>query len=571
MYRIKLYKGYYGSKNRFFVSQKKSEHYGRFTEFLDGVFDYISLSTTDLRFNNGTLILNIDEFKEIKNNNVIFQNPQLYNYVLIYDYDNANNIKRRFYIQNYYYFVKSIKTIGNAFHLQLELDYFSTYYDTFKAFNFNVSRSNMKLGTGLYDPIQLTNTSPVYEYLDYSMTTTEKSEAPNSLLRYDALSIVFSLNFNVVQNKFGNVATTRLFAINLYDLKKAYCDKTNDAKEKLNRSKVNPIDLAIAFVGGINKVSAVGIYGGNDCEVLKAYLIDTEKIALMREGLAGVISSNQYNLDSYGIVYLVRPLQTERLFHFNKKTNYKYYIGTKAKGLPLIKTTENYNNEKLLYIYRFGATDVQILVKYGEEEMDITDQFELAITTNQGEMTGIRAISNALKLGIGTTTSLVANTSIIKKAKGELLGTLSGASGIVSTINNTFDNINQKYNGNIKGNGIGIANFYYLLQDFSSDVDINLKRPVSYNPYVITSYKSLIDEEANARLNGVATNFKYFGEDFISQLVFGGYTPIQEKNDNDPVYIKCDCEISNIPYEAIEIIKNIFNNGIYLYATHGIL
>lgn len=571
MYSITLYKGYYGSKNRHFVSQNKTEHEYFFNSLLDDVFEPIKLTTTDLRFSNGTLILNIDEFKEIKNNNVIFLNSQLYNYVRIYDYDNANNIKRRFYIQYYYYFVKSIKTIGNAFYLELELDYFQTYYDTFKAFNFNVSRSNMKLGTGLYDPIQLTSTSPVYEYLDYSMTTTEKSEAPNSLLRYDALSIVFSLNFNVVQNKFGNVATTRLFAINLYDLKKAYCDKTNDAKEKLNRSKINPIDLAISFVGGINKVSAVGIYGGNDCEVLKAYLIDTEKIALMREGLAGVISSNQYNLDSYGIVYLVRPLQTERLFHFNKKTNYKYYLGTKAKGLPLIKTTENYNNEKLLYIYRFGATDVQVLVKYGEEEMDITDQFELAITTNQGEMTGIRAISNALKLGIGTTTSLVANTSIIKKAKGELLGTLSGASGVLSTINNTFDNINQKYNGNIKGNGIGIANFYYLLQDFSNDVDINLKRPVSYNPYVITSYKSLIDEEANARLNGVATNFKYFEEDFISQLVFGGYTPIQEKNDNDPIYIKCDCEISNIPYEAIEIIKNIFNNGIYLYATHGIL
>ena len=571
MYRIKLYKGYYGSKNRYFVSQNKSEHYGWFTEFLDGVFDYISLSTSDLRFNNGTLILNIDEFKEIKNNQTIFLNPQLYNYVLIYDYDNANNIKRRFYIQNYYYFVKSIKTIGNAFHLELELDYFSTYYDTFKAFNFNVSRSNMKLGTGLYDPIQLTSTSPVYEYLDYSMATTEKAEATNSLLRYDGLSIVFSLNFNITQNRFGNVATTRLFAINLYDLKKAYCDIGADPNEKLTRSKINPIDLATAFVSGINKVNAVGIYGGNDCEVLKAYLIDTEKITLAHEGLAGVISANPYNLDSYGVVYAVRPLRTERLFHFNKKTNYKYYLGTKTKGLPLIKTTENYTDEKLLYIYRFGITDVQVLVKYGEEEMDITDQFEVELTTNEGEISGIRSISNALSLGIGTATSLIANTSIIKKAGGEMLGTLAGTSGILSTINNTFDNINQKYLGNIKGNGEGISNFYYKLQDFTNDVNTNLKRPVSYNPYVITSYKSLIDEEANARLNGVATNYTYFDENFISQLVYGGYTPIQEKNENDPIYIKCDCEISNIPYEAIEIIKNIFNNGVYLYATHGIL
>lgn len=571
MYSITLYKGYYGSKNRFFVSQNKSQHYGWFNDFLDDVFEHISLSSSDLRFSNGTLILNIDEFKEIKNNNVIFLNSLLYNYVRIYDYDNASAIKRRFYIQYYYYFVKSIKTIGNAFHLQLELDYFSTYYSFFKAYNFNVSRSNMKLGTGLYDPIQLTSTSPVYEYLDYSMATTEKAEATNSLLRYDGLSIVFSLNFNITQNRFGNVATTRLFAINLYDLKKAYCDKGADPNEKLERSKINPIDLATAFVGGINKVNAVGIYGGNDCEVLKAYLIDTEKITLAREGLAGVISANPYNLDSYGVVYVVRPLRTERLFHFNKKTNYKYYLGTKAKGLPLIKTTENYNNEKLLYIYRFGITDVQVLVKYGEEEMDITDQFEVELTTNEGQISGIRSISNALSMSIGTASSLIANTSIIKKAGGEMLGTLAGASGILNTINNTFDNINQKYLGNIKGNGEGVSNFYYKLQDFSSDVDTNLKRPVSYNPYVITSYKSLIDEEANARLNGVATNFKYFGEDFISQLVFGGYTPIQEKNDNDPVYIKCDCEISNIPYEAIEIIKNIFNNGIYLYATHGIL
>ena len=198
--------------------------------------------------------------------------------------------------------------------------------------------------------------------------------------------------------------------------------------------------------------------------------------------------------------------------------------------------------------------------------MDITDQFELTITTNQGEISGIRSISNALKLGIGTTTSLVANTSIIKKAKSELLGTLSGTSGVLNTINNTFDNINQKYNGNIKGNGIGIANFYYLLQDFSSDVDTNLKRPVSYNPYIITSYKSMIDETANARFNGVAINHKDFSENFIQRAVFNYYHPIDEKNAEDPVYLKFDCEIYNIPFEASEIIRNIFNNGIYLYA-----
>ena len=490
----------------------------------------------------------------------------IYNYACIYDYDNENNLNKRVYRQFYYYFVKSVKIFGNAFYLELELDYFSTYYKTFKAYNFNVSRANVKIENGIYDPIQLTSTSPIYEYLEYSMTTTEKSETANSLLRYDALSIVFSLNFNVKQNAFGNVATTRLFAINLYDLKKAYCDGTSDTNEKLNRSKVNPIDLAVAFVGGINKVGANGIYGGNDCEVLKAYLIDTEKIALMREGLESVISDNQYNFESYGIVYAVRPLQTERLFHFNKNTNYKYYLGTKAKGLPLIKTTENYTDEKLLYIYRFGLTDIQVLVKYGEEEIDITDQFELAITTNQGEISGIRSISNALKLGIGTTTSLVANTSIIKKAKGEILGTLSGANGVLNTINNTFDNINQKYNGNIKGNGIGIANFYYLLQDFTSDVDTNLKRPVSYNPYIITSYKSMIDETANARFNGVAINHKDFSENFIQRAVFNYYQPIDEKNEEDPVYLKFDCEIYNIPFEASEIIRNIFNNGIYLYA-----
>lgn len=564
MYNISLYAGYQGTKNRCYVSHYKEDYFVYFSGFLNSL-DHINISSTDLRFSNGTLILNIDEFKKTTNEEITFLNSMTYNYACIFDYDNLYDIKSRTYKQLYFYFVKSVKLIGNAFYLELELDYFSSYYNAFKSYNFNVSRANVKLGAGLYDPIQLTNTSPVYNYLDYSMATTEKTEATNSLLRYDALSIVFSLNFNVKQNAFGNVATTRLFAINLYDLKKAYCDGTSDTTEKLNRSKINPIDLAVAFVGGINKVSAVGIYGGNDCEVLKAYLIDTEKISLMREGLSGVISDNQYNLDSYGIVYLVQPLQTERLFHFDKNINYKYYLGTKAKGLPLIQTTDDYNNEKLLYIYRFGLTDVQILVKYGEEEMDITDQFELAITTNQGEISGIRSISNALKLGIGTTTSLVANTSIIKKAKGEVLGTLSGASGVLNTINNTFDNINQKYNGNIKGNGIGIANFYYKLQDFGTNVDTNLKRPVSYNPYILTSYKSLIDEEANARFNGVAVNFKYYYDDFIFRIVRGQYQPIKEKKDIDPYYLKCDCEISNIPYEASEIIKNIFNNGIYLY------
>ena len=565
MYNISLYAGYKGTKNRCYITLHQAQYFASFNNFLN-TLEHINISSTDLRFSNGTLILNIKEFQKITNEEITFLNSMIYNYACVYDYDNENNLIKRVYRQFYYYFVKSVKIFGNAFYLELELDYFSTYYKTFKAYNFNVSRANVKIGNGIYDPIQLTSTSPIYEYLDYSMATTEKSEPANSLLRYDALSIVFSLNFNFLKNNSGNVATTRLFAINLYDLKKAYCDGTSDATEKLKRSKINPIDLATAFVGGIYKVNAEGMYGNNDCEVLKAYLIDTEKISLAREGLAGVKSANPYNLESYGVVYLVRPLRTERLFHFNKQTNYKYYLGTKAKGLPLIKTTENYTDEKLLYIYRFGITDVQVLVKYGEEEKDITDQFELELTTNEGEISGIRSISNALSLGIGTAASLIANTSIIKKAGGDALGKLAGTTGILSTINNTFDNANQKYLGNIKGNGIGISNFYYILQDFTSDVDTNLKRPVSYNPYIITSYKSMIDEIANARFNGVAINHKDFSESFIQRAVFNYYQPIDEKNEEDPVYLKFDCEIYNIPFEASEIIRNIFNNGIYLYA-----
>ncbi len=415
--------------------------------------------------------------------------------------------------------------------LQCSIDFWASYIARANISNINVIRCNRNVDIGIYDNIKATinNVQTRFE-----IPQDEQVSGYPNYWKFEELSIVWCMTYNVYQAPSGSVSTTGIFAMDLQDVYDKY---TTDVP---SGNYEHPIVIAKNWVGGIYGVSATGIGGlvlSADAQVTKAYLIPTKMLAKVYTNIIKINTKSLYgNYDANNpitIVNEVLPLVTYKTFSLNINPNYNYYVGTINKGLKVLRDTSTATEIKYKCIVT--NNDIQMIVMQGDNQQDITDEFSIDLTYNQGDVTALgslKAIGKAIFGGI---------SAIATARGGKYLNAIGQASNV---------NVGSDYIGQQRGDGDGVVTF-------RSVGNSTLGQGIVY-PFGYTTCQSTSDEQVNARNKGA------YYDCYVSSLAsIFTHNLIGTAGATD-TYIQADVCVDGVPNDAIDVIKSKLSAGVYL-------
>ena len=493
----------------------------------------VSYDIENYRINRNVLMIKFDNYINAKNYDDI---------TYICDNFDENGYQRFYFVENCY------QQSGYAFY-NLSIDYWASYIYRARVDNIHVKRCNRNIATGVYrdDFITKTNSN---EWLPISDTT---SGNDNKRFDINKCSIVFCMSYNVVSTNTGSIDTTQLFAISLKDLKENYCHYSESglprtANDQLELSqKTNAVDYAIAVVGGIYGVSAWGpIKDTNDAKVTQAWIVDNTLLLTTDNLVEGIKTRNLYDgrTLSNTLVKAVIPSNLSRYFSLNLDKNYNYYVGTQGKGLKIKKLSDS--TTQVQYNVIVSQSDLKVIVKQGDNQMDITDAFAVQLTLNAGEITGLRAMVSTIQQSYQE----VAKFMTLENNKD---ATTLDYTGLLVDYAGGFQN---KFVGTLIGSGDGYLNFRNLLSSgFTTNYDENINFPV-YNPYALTKCQSIENEDEIVARQGITFDC------YISDLSYiFDYNLLTETNNT---FLQCECNVTNTILDACNLIKTKLASGIFI-------
>lgn len=432
-------------------------------------------------------------------------------------------------LDNVCYYVKSAVVQSGYVIFDVDIDYWGTYIATASFDNINVLRCNRRIGTGLYDDIRATNTmTPV----DIPTPAGHYPTGYPAFLDLDDVYIVFVLTYNVEQTPFGSVSATEMLAFRLDNLYDTYAAQTGA------NPQANAVDIAVGVVGGIYAVDATNAWGfamSNDAKVTKAYLVHRELIEAYADSVVTVKSQSMYGKFTSLSTYGVSKTTKSAIVSLSIDPDYNYYVGTTHKGLKVIRTTDLTTN--VTYRCVATATDVQVVVIQGDNQMDITSEFEVVLTINAGDITNLAGI----KAVLGTTLK-----SVGALASGNIGGAVGGVAGEAVSM------IGRHYHGSQSGNGDGILSYR---KGGNATLYLGAKYPFGY-----VKCKSINNEQENAKYKGA------FFDAYVSTLS-GVFTPALLYGSAIPTYVQANVTISNLPERAQAIIKQSLARGVYMISV----
>ena len=440
---------------------------------------------------------------------------------------------------NMCYIVKSGILQSDFVIYDCDVDYWGTYIAQASFSHINVLRCNRNIDIGIYDDIKATknNVKTVFDIPAGEYVIDNTQTPPREYKQYfktQNVYIVFCLTYNIEQNIWGGTSATGMYAFRLDTLYNRYITQSGAD------IYANPVQIARAIVSGIYGVSATNGYGvatHNDAKVTKAYLIPKDLIITSSPSVISVTSKSMYGtFDSNHTlaVYDVINYNAHKDFTININPNYNYYVGTVNKGLKVTRDTSGAT--VITYGSIINNNDIQVIVKQGDNQQYITSEFEIDLTMNDGDVTNLSGIKQALKTGL-TVVQGVAGGDYFK------LGTqLAGE---------TISMIGNHYYGRQIGNGDGVSTFIKL-----GNASIGLG--VGY-PYGYVTCESTTDEQVNARNKGA------FYDCYVSTLAnIFTYSFIGTGTNNDATFVQAKVCIDNIPLQAITEISTRLNKGVYL-------
>lgn len=423
------------------------------------------------------------------------------------------------------------------------IDYWGTYIADASLSNICVQRCNRKIANGIYQDINATKNNVVQAF---PIPTDEQADPTRPLwLNFSKAMIVFTLTYNVSQTAFGGVSTTGMFAINLKELRDTYVDGASDAQERAVRELENPLDIAVNIVGGIYGVKATSNYGfsvTNDARVTKAYIVPTHLLPFINSGVISVKSKSMYGEYDNLEVDEVNNDTLSKTFTININPNYEYYIGSHLKGLKIIRTTDPVT---VTYKCINNNNDLQIIVQQGDNQEDITTEFEVTLTLNDGDVTNLSAIFHVLNTGLKASSAITSGKTA-ETAKGKF-GALGSALGAVEYALSPLQN---HFYGKQEGTGDGVANFYKL-----GYVPNGLG--LQY-PYAYTTCESINNEEEIARKYGAM--FNTYVDSLASIFTFS----LLGTGSFSDTYVQANVNVDGVPMIAREQIKQKLLQGLYL-------
>lgn len=408
------------------------------------------------------------------------------------------------------YFVDSAELQSGYIIFKLSVDYWGSYIAKASLSNVHINRCNRNVGIGVYDNIEITKDNVEIEVLTPS-------------LAFSTLSVVFTAVYQTgTSSVLVNNAST---AMGLY------------AIELKADGSLTLADL-IDRISGIYAVSAAGGAGSLDAAVLKAYIVPSNSYGIKQaQALPQFVSKTikgSYTFTPDCEVANVGAKTREGVPYpctIALNPNYEYYVGMKSAGLKLTRTTES--TITVVFMFIMKQDGVQVFVRQGAEMLDITQAFQVGLTSNDGNFTTLQAISS----GISAMHGLTAGAQQISVGS-----SAAGAIQIASSITSLFKTGNAKY----QQGGDGISNFMLL------------SGAAQVGNFYIAKYKSTNDETKRARIYGA--NYDEIITDLASIFNYN----LIGIGDSNSTFVAADCLINGIPFKAAEDIRAQLKQGLYL-------
>lgn len=304
----------------------------------------------------------------------------------------------------------------------------------------------------------------------------------------------------------------------------------------------------ISAVAGIYQIKGETAFGNRPAGTVKAYFVDyadfgTDRYidTTKRPTFSTVSPGYTGDIIPYGKVIPHRSSDTINYADYSKYDfmSNEYFIGMKTK---LIRAKRRTNGISATIVKCFSNNDLSVTFHHCGDVYDFTDEFSLDLTSNNGNVSTLQRINKGIQFAQGI-------VSVGEQAaKKDYIG--AGASA-ANTISELFSSGSVKH---IAG-GNGGLNFWFQLVPTTPITDAGAP-----NPYAIATYPLLYAAELLVGYTGIKSAQIYGGvEDLLSA------TPIEPVSGYPGLYVQTiEIQVSGIPENAREYIRNLFQSGIFL-------
>lgn len=406
----------------------------------------------------------------------------------------------------WFYHVTSVEYVSGYAVFSLMPDLWATYLADADISEIMATRCNRDIGGGTYDDIELT----------VSRDITALSNNVPSLSIVAVIAVATGTSSILVNNS----ATY----LGLYEFQFSQLEPPEG---------VSIFDYAVALVAGIYSAKATA--GDLPAAVLKAYIVPHSALAV--RGGAAIPQFNSksiYGSSSVTPECEVAPFSSPVAFDLSIDPNYEYIVGTALDGMRVPRTV---GQQRVIYTYTTKQDGITVTVRIGDEVRDITNQFAVGLTSNDGNYTTQERIAGALGI-IGN----LASGAFQVAAGGS--GVVTGALAIGSSLNN----IAKPGKPSFSAGGDGLNTFRLLSGAVA-------------NPYKVQTFQSARDEGARARLYGAkcATPLDSISDAFAPALIGTGSMT--------DTFLACDCKVKGVPNDAQETIAQALSDGVHMVAV----
>lgn len=404
-----------------------------------------------------------------------------------------------------FYFVRSAVYQSGYGIFTLDVDLWATYIAKATLSNIRVTRCNRNVGTGVYDAIPVT-AGRQFEQIGDDIAVSD-------------LAIVYIVTFATGASSIliNNAAT----AIGVFASEMT-------ATETIPAG-TGVFDWYVDLVSGI--YSAKATVGDLDANVLKAYIVPKNVLARKTASVPTFnVKTPAYSgtlTPSFEVAPYIFPVSYDITIDPNKK----YFVGTKHAGVELIRTTKPV---KVFYNYIVKQDGLQVIVQQGDRMLDITDAFQVGLTSNDGNFTATERVARTLQVVGGMASGAF---QIMEGGAGYVTGAL--------TATNALSKVIETGNARYAQGGDGVTTFRKI-----SGLAVD-------TPYYMQTNASVDDEQANARLYGATFNEQVQSvNDIFSADMLGSGTLTD-------TYMAAFVRVDGVPGDARDMIAAEIRNGIY--------
>ena len=388
-----------------------------------------------------------------------------------------------------------------------------------------VLRCNRNIGTGVFDNVNnLKSNVPIYTMYDSAEHT------PITDLAFIVECVTKVNNSTIFQTQVST--STHLYL----------CDFP------LQESEFPTIDAMISYIQRIFAMQNPNRTEDSESNIIKCFIIEKKYINYdaSKNNYVYLKFGQDENLKMKGYP-LIGGLKDTNIILSNLNNNYKNYFGTKGKYLLI---NNKNTSQKIIFRTITSNDDLSLQLIYEDNILDITDQFLISLTTNDGNLTTQQEIQKNLKqianVASGAFQIIAGGAGLISGAS-PIAGSAAIVTGASQIAGSFTQSLSQGINTSKSTSGDGYVNF------INNDILIYSK------PFYIISYESLFDETENAKKKGINFNsFIDFDTIFTKDYII---------ENTGKTFIQAVVNLPNVDIENKVYIESLLQNGIYIKAV----